>query len=236
MPALLVLGSKPAPVLPELAAFDAIACANASGRIAHELGLATPRFTVLSSVIASGKNPSNRLALAALRGLRTHDLLVYPRPPYAGSLMKQLRHPVQVLRTKPPLLRRVLARAGYRWEAISFPPLATFERIVSSLCGDATEVRAALRDKAASTGVMAIAMGLADRRFDRVVVSGFSFEVTHAYAANPDIEARGTAASAHADTDVAILRRLAKCDDRLATTEPIVHERTGVALLGGRPS
>jgi hypothetical protein len=236
MPALLVLGSKPDPIVPVAGAFDALGCANASGRTGRTLGLEDPTYTVLSSVVASGKNASNRLALAALRGLFTERLYVYPRPPYPHSLAKRLRHFGQVLRTKPLPLRLVLRRAGYRYGQIAFPPLSSLFERIRTLCGDAPEVEAAMREKAPSTGLMALAMGLADRRWDRVIASGFSFEVTHGYAANPDIEARGSAASAHADTDITILRHLAKCDDRLATTEPIVHERTGLALLPGRVS
>lgn len=78
MPALLVLGSKPDPIVPARGAFDALGCANASGRTGRTLGLVDPIFTVLSSVVASGKNASNRLALAALRGLYTERLFVYP--------------------------------------------------------------------------------------------------------------------------------------------------------------
>lgn len=236
MPALLVLGSKPDPIVPARGAFDALGCANASGRTGRTLGLVDPIFTVLSSVVASGKNASNRLALAALRGLYTERLFVYPRPPYPHSLAKRLRHFRQVLRTKPLPLRLVLRRAGYRYGQIEFASLASFTERVRTLCGGAPEVDAAMRAKAPSTGVMAIAIGLADRRWDRVIASGFSFEVTHGYAANPDIDERGSAASVHADTDITILRHLAKCDDRLATTEPIVHERTGLALLAGRAS
>lgn len=236
MPALLVLGSKPDPIVPAPGTFDALGCANASGRMGRTLGLGDPAYTVLSSVVASGKNASNRLALAALRGLFTERLYVYPRPPYPHSLGKRLRHFGQVLRTKPLPLRLVLRRAGYRYGQIHFPPLASFFDRVRTLCGGAPEVDAAMRDKAPSTGLMAIALGLADRRWDRVIASGFSFESTHAYATNPDIEERGTAVSAHAGTDITILRHLAKHDDRLATTEPIVHERTGLALLPGRSS
>lgn len=236
MPALLVLGSKPDPIVPLPGAFDALGCANASGRSARALGLGDPIFTVLSSVVVSGKNPSNRLALAALRGLATERLVVYPRPPYPSSLRKRVRHFDQVLRTWPVPLRIVLRRAGYHWDRIEFPPLESFLDRVRSLCGDAHEAEMAMRSKAPSTGLMAIALGLADRRFEQVIVSGFSFEVTHAYASNPDIDARGSSASAHAYTDIALLRSFAKHDDRLATTEPIVHEACGVRLVPGRTS
>ena len=51
---LLVLGAKPDPILPPPGSFDAVACANASGRSAAELGLPTPVFTVLTALLTDG--------------------------------------------------------------------------------------------------------------------------------------------------------------------------------------
>ena len=75
--------------------------------------------------------------------------------------------------------------------------------------------------------MFAVALGLADPRFDRVIVAGMSFELTHAYGLNPEIAERGTAVSKHADTDVMVLERLARRGN-LFTTEPVVAERAGV--------
>ena len=80
MATLLILGSKPDPVLPPSDAFDALACANASGRSAARHGLPTPLFTVISAILTSGKQAPNRLALEALAGLHTGTLYFYPRP------------------------------------------------------------------------------------------------------------------------------------------------------------
>ncbi len=77
MAVLLVLGSKPDPVMPPPGAYAKLACANASGRSAHGLGLPEPEFTVMSSVLTSGKNDSNRLALEALSGLGTRTLYYF---------------------------------------------------------------------------------------------------------------------------------------------------------------
>jgi hypothetical protein len=48
------------------------------------------------------------------------------------------------------------------------------------------------------------------------------------------IPARGTTQSKHADTDIAIISRLAASHGGIFTTEPAVHERTGVPLFSGR--
>src|SRR5690606_35619523 len=70
MTTLLVLGSKPDPALPPRSDVDAVACANASGRSAADLGLPSPVLTAMSAVLTSGQ-PSGRHSLRALRGLRT---------------------------------------------------------------------------------------------------------------------------------------------------------------------
>ena len=70
--------------------------------------------------------------------------------------------------------------------------------------------------------------------YDRFVLSGFSFELTHAYGDNPEIGERGTAVSRHASTDIRILRCLAAATGRLWTTESTVHESCGLPLFTER--
>jgi hypothetical protein len=228
---LLVLGSKPDPILPPRTAIDAVACANASGRSAQQLGLPQPALTVMSSLLVSGKNPSNRAALEALPGLTTDSLYIYPRPPFSGRPWKQLLHLPTVMRTAPASLRMILKYLGYRYNHIYFRTLDYYIDIVFQLCGDEPEIRDQLKQKVPSTGLIAILLGLREYDYERVIISGFSFEITHAYAANPDIVCRGSTTSLHASTDIAILSRLAERDGRLMTSEPIVHERTGLPLL-----
>ena len=76
-------------------------------------------------------------------------------------------------------------------------------------------------------------MALARNRYDRYVISGFSFELSHAYGRNPEIDERGTAVSAHAGTDIMVMRCLGRKFPNLYTTEPVVHERTGLPILDG---
>jgi hypothetical protein len=67
--------------------------------------------------------------------------------------------------------------------------------------------------------------------YHKVILSGFSFEITHAYADNPLVRARGSPASKHAETDVAVLERISERHGNLLTTEPVVAERTGIPLI-----
>jgi hypothetical protein len=55
MTTLLILGSKADPALPPRAAWDELACANASGFSAARHGLPTPAYTVMTAVLTSGK-------------------------------------------------------------------------------------------------------------------------------------------------------------------------------------
>lgn len=232
MAALLVLGSKPAPRIPPAKAYAALACANASGRSARLLGLADPAFTVMSSVLASSKNAANHLARKALAGLDTETLYYCPRPLYRRDLLKRLLHMREVLACRPKPFARKIRAAGFSFQTFVVWPLRRYIRLVEALCGEDAEVQRELEVKQPSTGVLAAVIGLGEVGYERVILSGFSFEITHAYVDNPLIARRGTEASRHADIDIAVLRAISARTGRLMTTEPIVHERTGVPLLG----
>jgi hypothetical protein len=238
MTTLLVLGSKPDPALPERSAIDAVACANASGRSAADHGLPVPVLTAMSAILTSGQ-ASGRHSLRALRGLRTGTLHMLPRHERGGGAARRLWRRARNFRMEPAWFRARLRAAGYRWERFETRPLADYHELVLRLCGGDPELREQFAHKHPSTGVFAVALALAVGRFERVVVAGMSFELTHAYGANPEIAERGSAASKHADTDVMVLARLARRGD-LFTTEPIVAERAGVppwpgARLGRPP-
>lgn len=224
-----MLGSKPDPALPARAEIDAVACANGSGRSAAMLGLPVPAFTAMSAVLTSGQ-PSGRHSLRALRGLATGTLHFLPRHDRGGSPAQRLLRRARQFRMEPAWFRLRLRAAGYRWERFSARPLADYHAMVSRLCGDDPALREQIARKQPSTGAFAVALGLEDGGFDRVVVAGMSFQLTHAYGDNPEIAARGTADSTHAETDVMVLRRLA-AGGRLFTSEPIVAARAGVPLL-----
>jgi hypothetical protein len=231
MQTLLILGSKPSPALPPRSSFDALACANASGRSAVSLGLPEPVFTVMTSVLTSGHKPANDLALEALTGLRTSKLYLYPRPTARGFLLKRLVREIRNFKLRPWYIQRTLRRIGYRFDEFISPPRQFYHDLVFALCGSDPAIRAQIEHKQPSTGMVALALGLADRAFDRVVLSGFSFEITHAYAHNPLIERLGTTRSKHAETDIAILRCLAGRHANLYTSEPAVRGYAGVPLL-----
>lgn len=230
---LLVLGSKPEPCLPPSGAYGALACANASGRSARALGLPDPIFTVISSVLGSRKNPSSGAALKALAGLSTKTLYYCPRQMYRHKPLKRLLNLREMHGCAPGPFTRRLRASGYRFEAVVVRPLGSYIRLVETLCGDDPQIARELEAKHPSTGVLAAAIGLAEAGFERVILSGFSFEITHAYAENPAIARRGTASSRHADADIAVLRRISSRTGRLLTTEPVVHERTGIPLIEG---
>lgn len=231
MTSLLILGSKPGPALPAPSSYDALACANASGRSAERHGLRMPTFTVMSAVLTSGKKAPNDLALQALRGLRTGTLYFYPRPGREGDGLARAVHHLKTWRMQPWYFKRTLGRLGYRFERFVDPGWDHYHRLVLELCDHDAEIAAQIVRKQPSTGLIALALGLAEPRYRRFIVSGFSFEITHAYAENPLIAERGTALSKHAETDIAILRHLARKFGTIYTTEPTVHAGAGVPYL-----
>jgi hypothetical protein len=231
MRSLLVLGSKPDPVLPPRGSFDALACANASGRSAAPYGMPAPLFTVISAIVTSGKQAPNRLALEALAGLSTGTLYFYPRPARGGGRLERGLHAVRSFRTSAPYIRRRLRALPYRFERFENPGLERYHAMLAGLCDHDPELVAQMRAKQPSSGMLALAIGIAWHDFARYTLSGFSFEITHAYAANPLIGERGSAGSKHADTDIALLRHLSKKLQNIYTTEPAVNQRAGIPLL-----
>ena len=121
MSTLLILGSKPEPVLPPRDGFDALACANASGRSAAGHELPTPLFTVISAIVTSGKQAPNRLALEALVGLRTQTLYFYPRPVRGGGRLGRAFHGLRSFRTSALYFRSRLRSLPYGFERFENP-------------------------------------------------------------------------------------------------------------------
>lgn len=230
MATLLILGSKPDPALPPRSAYQALACANASGFSAARHGLPTPAYTVMTAVLTSNKAEDNH-SLRVLSGLETRTLYFLPRPEPRGSPAKRLLTHLKQWRLKPFHMRRRLHRLGYRFDRFVVRSATYYRTLVYSLCDHNPEIIELIRSKQPSTGMFALAIGLADGAYDRFILSGFDFGLSHAYGENPLIRARGTTESKHADTDVAIIRHLAAKHGGIVTTEPTVHERTGVPLL-----
>ncbi len=175
---------------------------------------------------------SNRLAVDALRGLRTRHLYLFPRRPFQHKPWKRALHFAKIVRTTAPFVRRQLVRIGYGYDVLVTKPAKYYLDLVGRVCGEDPEIGRLMDEKVPSVGVLAVAIGLAEHGYERIVLSGFSFEITHAYAVNPLIEARGSALSRHADTDIAALQAIQRRHGCLATTEAIVHERTGIPLFG----
>jgi hypothetical protein len=230
MTTLLILGSKADPALPPRAAYDDLACANASGFSAARHGLPTPAFTVMTAVLTSGKKEDDH-SLQALRGLATRELYFLARPaPRGGPLKRAFTH-LKQWRLKPIHMKHRLRQLGYRYERFVVRPSAHYHALIRRLCNNDPEICALLAAKQASTGMFALAIGIGERGYDRFILSGFDFGLSHAYGENPLIRTRGTSQSKHADTDGAIVRYLSAHFGCIFTTEPTLHERAGVPLL-----
>jgi hypothetical protein len=130
----------------------------------------------------------------------------------------------------PRYVRWKLRRIGYEFAEFESPSPEFFSSTFETLCEDDPEVIHLMRSKQPSTGLATLALGIIAGGYSRFVVAGFSFEITHDYAHNPLIDNRGPI-SAHAETDRAILRHLSRRLGTIFTTEPAVHEATGVPYL-----
>jgi hypothetical protein len=218
-------------VLPLPGEYDAVACANASGASAARQGLPDPTYTVMSAILSSGKDPSNRLALQALAGLRTGTVYLVPRPVRGATALGRRLRAVRQFRMSRPYFEWQIRRSGFHYDRLVAPSRRFFRDLYAELCGQDRDFVELLDRKMPSMGSAALALGLAEHKYRRFILSGFSFEITHAYADNPDIARRGTIASKHADTDIAFLRRVAQRFGNIWTSEPTVAARAGVPLL-----
>jgi len=229
---LLVLGSKPDPVLPPRTAYDAVACANGSGFSAARHRLPVPEFTVMSAIL--GGVESGRQTVAALSGLRTRRLYFFPRPEKPRRGLRKLVRTWKTRRMQPAYLRRMLREVSYGYAEFVVRPHEHYDRMVRRQCAGHAALLEKIAVKQPSTGMMTLLIGAAEEGFTSFILSGFSFELTHAYGANPEIAERGTRESGHADTDVMLVRHLAATLREVSTTEPAVHERAGLPLVPGR--
>ena len=230
MPTLLVLGSKPDPVLPPAAAFDAVACANAAGYSADRHGLPVPALTAISAVVTSGIG-SGEQSLNALHGLRTEALYLVPQLDKPRKFRKKIKNLPIAIKTSPVYFRLRLRQAGYRWSTFVSRDPAYYQKLIGTLCRQDPRIMALVADKKPSTGVITLMIGMSLGRYDRFIMSGFSFELTHAYADNPEIRQRGTTLSRHTPTDLQVLRRLVDLHGNIFTTETAVNEQAGIPLL-----
>jgi hypothetical protein len=226
---ILVLGSKPKPVLPPADSYAEVACANASGFSAHAHGLRPPLFTVVTAVLGSG-NASDRHSLAALAGLEAGRVYFLPRP-LPDGLWRRLRHRVVQWRLQAPWVRHVLRREGLRFTAFERRSTGAYDGLLLQLAGGEAQVAELIARKRPSTGLVALALGLTEAGFSHAILAGFDFTLAHAYGHNPLIDQRGEALSKHADTDITILAAIQAQRRCLWTSEPAVAARAGIPLL-----
>lgn len=230
MTTLMVLGSKPDPALPPASSFDDLACANASGYSAARFGLPVPAFTLISAILTSGIG-SGRQSLQAMHGLETDVLYYFPRPHKRRKLLKRPLGLVQDFRTGPFYFRHRLRKASFVWQRFVLHTNDWYRMQAMKLCQGDEALQEQLGTKSPSTGIMTLVVGISLGIYDRYILSGFSFELTHAYADNPEIDERGTKVSRHTPTDVCFLRHLSRTRGDIFTTEQVVHEHAGVPLL-----
>ena len=229
MNTLLILGSKPDPVLPPRSSYDHLACANASGFLVAKRGLPVPAYTVMSAILTHRE--SGKQSLRVLSGLQTDTLYFLPRSEKKRNPLKTAIYHLKTLHMKPFYFKWKLWSLAYKYKTFVNKSHSYYEKLVKELCDYNEKILELSQQKRPSTGIFALVIGIAQQRYDRFIMSGFSFELTHAYAINPEIHESGTTVSKHADTDIILLCYLSKKYGNIYTTEEIVNEHTDIPLL-----
>ena len=132
---------------------------------------------------------------------------------------------------QPFYLKRTLRTLGYGYQRFIALSPDWYDTLVEEMCEQDLEILTQLSKKRPSTGLIALVLGIDQQVYQRFIISGFSFELTHPYGQNPEISERGTEISEHALTDIMVLRYLSKKQGNIFTTERKVHESAQVPLL-----
>ena len=226
---ILVLGSKPDPSLPSDRTFDAVFCANASPFSAAQLDLPAPDLTVMTALLTDGSKAGQK-RIEALSGLHTNRLLYYPRPDKSRSMFDRGWRAIKHWRMTPWMLKHALKQVDFTFQEFVYQPVEHYQDLIVRLCHNGEEIQAQLQSKAASSGLVAIALALAEPNVEEVIVSGFSFELTQAFGIDPNIDLRKTATSKHRDTDVTILSEFVR-HHPIRTSELGVNQATKMPLI-----
>jgi hypothetical protein len=233
MSTLLILGSKPNPVIPEVCAYADFSCVNGSGFSAAANDLGRPAFTVMTANLTSGKE-SGAQAIRAISGLETKKLYYLARSPThyrKRSLRRRVKYYRSLKRMKPERLLQALDKVGYHYEEFIVYQGEDYFSLVSKMCGQDPEVCACLTKKQPSTGVYALVLGITSGLYDHFILCGFNLGRGHAYTEEVT-EGSSMAPSRHVETDSAVLRALSRIyGDKLVTTEVELSNQTGMPLL-----
>jgi hypothetical protein len=233
MSTLLILGSKPNPVIPEVCRYADFACVNGSAFSAAANDLSLPAFTVMTANLTAGTG-SGVQSIQAIADLETKKLYYLARSPAdyrKRSLRRQIKYFLSLRRMKPERLLQALDKVGYRHDEFIIVQGEEYLSLVSIICEHDPDVVACLTKKQPSTGVYALLVGITSDLYDEFILSGFSLKRGHAYM-DEVIEGPSKEPSRHAETDIAVLRALSRIyGDKLVTTEVELSNQTGIPRL-----
>lgn len=186
----LVVGSAPDPVAPDLRSIDKTICVNASSWNARAMGIGLSDMTVVAGFSTRPDKPARVETQKVWQGLATRDLLFIE----AGATAAEGR--------------RVLDQCGFGYD--SFASITPIGRaaIIGEVCGQ--ELGLGKRDDRISNGIFAAALAMwAGAR--EVVLSGISMNGGHAYMAE-------ATPREHQAGDDAFLRLASSLPARLSAT------------------
>lgn len=156
----LVVGSAPDAIAPDLRSIDKTICVNASAWNAREMGLGLPDMTVVAGFSTLLDKPVRAATQKVWRRLATRDLVFIE----AGATAFEGR--------------RVLDQCGFEYR--TFTSITQVERaaIIGEVCGQ--ELALGRRDDRISNGMFAAALAMWAGA-QEVVLAGFSMSGGHAY-------------------------------------------------------
>lgn len=228
MSTLLLLGSKPNPVIPSKGSYDAVACANASGYSAKNYDLKSPVFTVIAASSLMSSNESAKKARKNLRGLSTNQVFIYPSK-QEFNFLRLLRKLYRAnLKSSYLEIKRhklftylILKTLGYKFKHYSYMSRQKYQSLF-----DIAPLK--LNEYNPSTGIVALMIGVKQFKFDTIIISGFSFETNHIYDEKVDVI---PVYNRHFEFDSLTIKSLYSKGVKIITTEKTVSEICDIPLI-----
>jgi hypothetical protein len=129
------------------------------------------------------------------------------------------------------MLKWQLKRVAFRYGEFVYHDAEFYTKLALTLASSDDTLIRQMQAKSPSTGMISLLIGLADGRFDRFVMAGFSLERTQAFAAGSDQLLDGKGPSPHARTDLLLLHRLKESHANIITTEPLLAKLASLPIM-----
>ncbi len=216
---LLILGGKPKPSIPPYKEYNDVACANASVYSASKYNIGVPVFTVLSSYFTAGDDGMSRKGMSKIEGLKSKKVFFLTVRNTEKSILKKMAKRIYMYKNSELYARYNLWRHNFDYDVFRSRSRKWYREVINK-CG---EIDIKPSDKGPSSGIISLAIGVESEKYDRYILSGFSFEHKKEYGGEEKY-------NPHKSYDVRFIKNIS-CYEKVLTTEEKVNEICNTTMI-----